>query len=524
MTIPALDIDFELKERVMDEAPIGITISDANREDNPIVYVNDAFERLTGYSRGEVLGRNCQFLHGEDTDPETVTQLRKAIDDEEPVTVELVNYRADGERFWNEVTVTPIRNQVGDVTHFAGFQSDVTACREAEFKTQQRKEDLERLVSRINGLMQDVTETLMRATSREENEREVAERIVDTDSYVFAWFGEPDTVAGTIVPSSWAGEGSAEGVSIDLDAEDPTAKAFASRSIQVTADIEETVCAERIPDARSMAAVPIAYGETAYGVLSVYADDPNTFDEHERIVIETLGRTIGTAINAAQSRRTLTADNIAELEFEICDRDLFFVDLSAQCNCQIEYRGSVYRSGGSFSMFFSTNVPLSDLSDCMADHPDVEDITLVSGADAGLFEFEISGGSIVSELAERGAKTQFITAESGTGHLGIEVATDAAPRTISEWLTETYADTELTAYRERERPPTTKREFIEDLENNLTDRQLTALQRAYLSGYYESNRTTSGEELAASMGISRSTFHQHLRAAEQKLIGEFFDR
>ncbi|MCG1002128.1 MULTISPECIES: bacterio-opsin activator domain-containing protein [Halobacterium] len=524
MTTPEFDVDFELKERVMDEAPIGITISDVDREDNPLVYVNDAFERLTGYSRNEVLGRNCRFLQGKDTDPEAVTRLREAIKDEESVTVELVNYRADGERFWNEVTVAPIRDKAGDVTHFAGFQADVTARREAELETQQRKENLERLVSRVNGLMQDVTETLMRATSREENEREVAERIVDTDPYVFAWFGEPDTVAGTIDPTSWAGAGSVEGVSINLDAEDPTAEAFATRSLQLTTDIERTACADRVPDARSMAAVPIAYGDTVYGVLSVYADDPDTFDEHELIVVETLGRTIGTAINAAQSRRTLTADNIVELEFEIRDRDLFFVDLSAQCDCRLEYRGSVYRSGGSFSMFFSTDASLSMLSDCAVDHPDVEDVTLVSGADAGLFEFRINEGSIISELAERGAKTQSITAESGTAHLGVEVSADADSRTVSEWLTGTYADTELTAYRERERPPTTRREFIEDVENNLTDRQLTALQRAYLSGYYESNRTTTGEELAASMDISRSTFHQHLRAAERKLIGEFFAR
>jgi predicted DNA binding protein len=82
----------------------------------------------------------------------------------------------------------------------------------------------------------------------------------------------------------------------------------------------------------------------------------------------------------------------------------------------------------------------------------------------------------------------------------------------------------MTRYRERERPPTTKREFMTGLEERLTDQQFTALQRAYLGGYYDWNRGTNGDELAESMGLSRPTFHQHLRAAERKLVEEFFDR
>ncbi len=101
------EVDFELKERAMDEAPVGITISDPDREGNPLIYANEAFERLTGYSREEVVGRNCRFLQGEESSPEAVAQMAVAIDAGEAVSVELVNYRADGEAFWNEVTIAP---------------------------------------------------------------------------------------------------------------------------------------------------------------------------------------------------------------------------------------------------------------------------------------------------------------------------------------------------------------------------------------------------------------------------------
>ncbi len=112
--------------RAMNAAPIGISIADASADDTPLVYVSDGFCRITGYDRGEAIGRNCRFLQGPDTRPEPVAALREAIDNEQPVTVTLRNYRADGTMFWNRVTVTPVTNTAGTVTHFLGYQEDVS--------------------------------------------------------------------------------------------------------------------------------------------------------------------------------------------------------------------------------------------------------------------------------------------------------------------------------------------------------------------------------------------------------------
>ncbi|ERH11551.1 MAG: PAS sensor histidine kinase, partial [halophilic archaeon J07HB67] len=76
-----------------------------------------------------MLGRNCRFLQGDGTDEETVARLRRAIDDERPVSVELLNYRADGTSFWNQLDVVPIRDDEGSVTHYLGLQQDVTERR-----------------------------------------------------------------------------------------------------------------------------------------------------------------------------------------------------------------------------------------------------------------------------------------------------------------------------------------------------------------------------------------------------------
>jgi PAS domain S-box-containing protein len=120
------EVTLPVKESAIHEAPVGISIADATSEGIPLVYVNDGFLELTGYPREEAIGRNCRFLQGEDTREEPVAEMRRALDNEEPTTVELRNYRKDGSMFWNRVTVSPVENQTGDVTHYLGFQEDIT--------------------------------------------------------------------------------------------------------------------------------------------------------------------------------------------------------------------------------------------------------------------------------------------------------------------------------------------------------------------------------------------------------------
>lgn len=116
-----------VSERTLNATPTGISIADATATDLPLIYVNDEFIELTGYSRDEVLGRNCRFLQGEETREEPVQQMRQALDDVEPVTVELRNYRKDGSMFWNRVSLQPVTDTKGELTTFLGFQEDISA-------------------------------------------------------------------------------------------------------------------------------------------------------------------------------------------------------------------------------------------------------------------------------------------------------------------------------------------------------------------------------------------------------------
>lgn len=121
-----------LARRALESSGNGIIITDRLQSDNPVVYVNPAFERITGYSEAETVGRNCRFLHGEDRDQPGVLVLRQAIEDCEDARVVLRNYRKDGAPFWNELFVAPVRADDGTVTHFVGVQNDISEQKLAE--------------------------------------------------------------------------------------------------------------------------------------------------------------------------------------------------------------------------------------------------------------------------------------------------------------------------------------------------------------------------------------------------------
>lgn len=121
-----------LQDRAMSSTNEGIVITDALQAGNPVVYANQGFERLTGYTSEEIIGRNCGCLQGPDTSPIALDEIRAAVRSERQCTVELKNYRKDGSPFWNRLSITPIRDRGGKLTHFIGVQSDVSGQKETE--------------------------------------------------------------------------------------------------------------------------------------------------------------------------------------------------------------------------------------------------------------------------------------------------------------------------------------------------------------------------------------------------------
>lgn len=116
----------QILTQILDGSVNGITLSDPDQEDNPIVYANKAFEKISGYSNEETVGRNCRFLQGQERDQEELQQIRDAVKNAKPVEVTLKNFRKNGELFYNRLSITPLFDSEGHLIYFLGVQYDVT--------------------------------------------------------------------------------------------------------------------------------------------------------------------------------------------------------------------------------------------------------------------------------------------------------------------------------------------------------------------------------------------------------------
>jgi len=152
-------------------------LADPRQDDIPIVFANNAFLDLTGYEEGEVLGRNCRFLQGTDTDPDHVRQLREAVKEGRATALEILNYRRDGTPFWNAVFMGPVHNPQGEIIFFFASQLDVTNRRESEqqFRQAQKMEAIGQLTAGVahdfNNLLHVINGSLERLSAKRHDDQ-----------------------------------------------------------------------------------------------------------------------------------------------------------------------------------------------------------------------------------------------------------------------------------------------------------------------------------------------------------------
>ncbi|MXR52165.1 GAF domain-containing protein [Halovenus sp. WSH3] len=412
--------------------------------------------------------------------------------------------------------------------------SAAAACMRAkrEQDVREAQAHTERVLDRVNGLVQNTVEVLVQAQTREELEAGVVEELAHAEPYSFAWIGQPDVASETLSPSEWAGDASLpiQGRSFPLAATDePVSRAYRDEQPQILTNLSDASSgpwASIVGDSgvNSLLAIPLVYKDANYGVLTVLAEDEDALDERERIVLESLGRVIANAINAIERGRILDATEIIELEFSISDQELLFSRLSAATDCVLESAGTDYSPDGSIRLYLTARgVDADELVSIAEDDVAVQTVTcIVDNEEECLLELTVED-SLLATLTEYGAAPREVTAEHGTARFIVELPYEAEARDLFELVEDQYPSTELLGYHERERPVETRQEFRASLSERFTDRQETALRTAYLGGFFDWPREVDGNELAEAMDISRPTYHQHLRSAQKKVFEELFD-
>jgi PAS domain S-box-containing protein len=535
--------------RTMDAAPIGISLSDPSMADYPLVYVNDAWEALTGYEADDLLGRNPRLLQGSNTDPETVDRLSEAIANEEPVSVEIRNYRRDGTPFWNELTLAPIYDDEGDLLYYVGFQIDVTDRREAERLAEERAEELDakrrtlrRVLDRINGLLREVSGVLVESTERGEIEHRVCETIAAEAGYMGGWIGTVSSDSTELQLSATAG------LPVEIQAPIPIAELPAAVGAAVdtgglqqcsvddtgdeTVGRSENRLAPETVGGRRLLVVPLCDGERRYGLLGVYGTDATALDTREQEVFGSLGKMIANGLHAVETTRILTTDYVTELRIEIRDSSFWLSQIASLVGGPVERCGTTTTASGDYELYLTTDA--TEAVDT-ADAGDVDSLELTSLACieaarvVSSTERELTLSVTMSQLppddmlAEFGAVVTGTTATADGGTLTVELPPEQEVRPLLESLQSQYDTVDLRARTRREQREQRPAEFTAIVDERLTERQADALEAAHLNDYFEWPRPVDGETIAETMDITRQTFHQHLRAAERKLIAAYVD-
>lgn len=174
MKIPK-NIDLKLLKKAVDASASSIVIADAGKRDMPLIFMNRAFEKITGYAPQDILGRNCRFIQGKDRKQPGIRVIREAIRRRKSCHALLRNYRKNGELFWNELYLSPVFGESGKLTHYIGVQTDVTARVEAEDKLKKYQTELEALVKKQTQSLEEKNIALKEMLSQLDSEKKALE-------------------------------------------------------------------------------------------------------------------------------------------------------------------------------------------------------------------------------------------------------------------------------------------------------------------------------------------------------------
>lgn len=438
-----------------------------------------------------------------------------------------------------------IRRPDGTVRHceFTGRQVeyDDEAATLVSIRDVTERQRRERELRWERELNRTVQKTLVESRNREGLEQAVTEQL-HRHGYALAWIGEqtggelaPRAVGGDrryietlsqTVPDHFEERGSE-----DSGCSEPSiyaARTGEPQFVQQLSDFAGTEWRDAAADYRyrSGAGIPLVYDGIPYGVLTVYADEANQFDETERRLLQELADTVAFAIHSLETKRSLTADSVVAVTLEV-DDGYYLLDLVREgvfADCEsVRVRGTLPRADESVLQYLEiTGEEPTVVREEITDHAAVQEATVVSETEPGRVQVTVTGSVPEAALSERGIVVRTTSIGTAGAEIEIELPKRDDIRAAVSQLDGRYGTVSVRSVVERER-------FEDDSVGHtlgaadLTQKQLNGLQAAYYEGYFAQPREQSATEIAESLGITHSTFLRHLRAAHRNIFSEYFE-
>ncbi len=504
----------------LEHAPVGILTMTT---EGAVIEGNARAQELLGRDSDDSVGSSITELFPasvEDTIPRLVK--RESLDSHQ-----FEEYYPELDR-WLAVDVVPDDEEV------TLYVRDVSDRYRDQRTIANLRNDLDRLTN-INALISDVLGELVGASTREEIAETICERLGGTDLYAFALVAERD-IGGdemTIRAADGSTGRTLTAVENTLDGDDtgPEQRAVETASPQLVDSLsEETSLPESVRRAafadgiQSILAVPLTYGSSVYGVVSIYATDQDAFSERERTNFTTVGEMAGFAINAARHRTLLLSDTVVELTVDIYDGTDPLVAVTETHDGTLSLDGLVPQHDEPL-LCYATVMDGSVDSFCSELRTDsaVESCRVIGNHEGGgSLEITLESETVLERLIQLGATIRSGSYTDETGELVVDLPPAEDVRRVAEQLDNEFEIT-IRAKREKERVTQSPDEFRDELGDSLTERQENALRTAFFADYFESPRGSSAEDVANALGITGPTLLYHLRAGQKKLLAQYFE-
>nr|WP_303647623.1 bacterio-opsin activator domain-containing protein [Haloarchaeobius sp. HME9146] len=488
-------------------------------------YVNEHGAELIDVDPDAVVGDNVWDRFPEAINSTFQQQYEKAMETQESVSFE--EYFPPLEA-WFSVRAYP--SETGLSVYF----QDVTERKEREQELARQRTELES-IAQLNRVVHGINEALVEAASQQAVERLVCDELVESPQFDYVWLGRAQGPTRGLEPVAAAGDGPTVPAIEDeqitsTNGETLADAAVRTHEVQVVDDVEtddSDPCCGGVRDREfsSAAAIPLVYKDTLFGVLNIYSEEQGAFTEGVVDALSQLRSVVGLAYSATDRRAALIADQTIELELEIQAGESAFFQAVDDADARLELDGAGALDDHTFIEYFTvTRGDVELISERATDTDAVQEVSIVDeDGDETLLTLTIVDPPISTLLADHGGTLRTLEIEGTTARVVAELPQSASIRSIIESFEDLYQRVDMRAKREQQRPERRIAELRSALEDELTDRQREAIETALYAGYFEWPRQSDAEDIAAALGISSPTFHEHLRTAEQKLLTDLFD-